>query len=397
MNLNITPRLKQRPSSGRRGSGNGGDNKDVLENIFFTQSKQQNFLDLLATHRARNSIGQFHGIDLSHVDLSNVDLTGVDLTGANLTNANLTGAKLISANLSNARLIRTVLCNANLTDAILTNVIIDRATRIALQQSSNQHWFDRVHETIDDFNQKWEKLKEVDGFNAFETMLKRLNDWDLKDSIPMSDIIEVISSVINSPAICRLVFSAARGTIFSCQAYLLTLFNNIQGLTRFSKLLSDNAPQGVLLALAKGMVRQNLLGEATLPVMRNQWSERRREGNGEGTGPNVIDALSVQLALRHQLAEKLNLPFTISNPLDAADIAKLNNSDKEFAIDFVNKHLSDRMNVIAMLIAMPVWQFYLEHTSGKKIAQREGNTLSQTDIDTLLRQETEKIMSAAGE
>lgn len=313
----MTAPVKPRFFSKESGVRNGWDNHKAIDSIFFTQSKRQKFLDLLATQRTKNVAGQFHGIDLSHVDLSNVDLTGIDLTGANLTSANLSGAKLIRTNLTNTKLIRTIFCNANLTDVILTGVIIDRITQLSLQEASNQQWVEVAQKTIDDFNQKWEKLKSIDGFNAFETVLKRL----LVNNVTTSEIIEVIRSVIHSPEICRLVFLAAQGADANCYAHLLTIFNTVQALARFNKLMGENAGPQKILALAKGMIRQNLLDETTLPIMRHQWSEGRRASNGDGTGPDVNEALQVQLALRHQLAAQLSLPFPIKNSMNATEIA----------------------------------------------------------------------------
>lgn len=416
-----------------KGSGlkQGLDKNKGLENIFFTQSKREKFLDLLATPRTKNVPGQFHGIDLSHADLSHVDLSGTDLTGANLTNTNLTGAKLIGTNLTRAKLIRTIFCNANLAGVIVTDSVIDRTTQLSLQQGLNQQWIEAARKSIAHFDQKWEKLKGIEGFNAFETVLKRLP----KNDITTSEIVEVITFVLHSPDICRLVFLAAQGADVRCYAHLLTIFNTAQGLVKFSKLFNShgedatpmhesamtalspnlspasgregrseplrdfhvnaNANQQEILDLALSMIRQNLLDETTLPIMRQQWSEGRRVCNGEGTGPNVNEALEVQLALRHQLAAHLSLPFPIRNPMRATDIAKLNCSDKEFAIDFVHMHMSDQDQIIDALISLPVWQLYLERVLSKKLVQVELDETKQIAVDALLRQETEKILRAA--
>jgi hypothetical protein len=373
-----------------KGSGvkHGLDNHTGLDSLFLTQSKRQRFLDLLAAQRAKNGPAQFHGIDLSHVDLSNIDLSGVDLTGANLTSANLSGAKLIGTNLTKAKLIRTILCNANLTDVILADIVVDRITQLSLQQASNQQWYEAAQQSIDDFNQKWEKLKSIDGFNAFETVLKRL----MANNVTTNEIVEVIESVIRSPEIRRLVFIAAQGADAGCYAHLLTIFNTAQVLARFDKLQSENAPQQEILALAKGMIRQNLLDETTLPVMRHQWSEGRRTCNGEGTGPDVAEALKVQLALRHQLATQLRLPFPIKKPVNSVDVAELNSSDKEFVVDLINKCMKDKDDLIDALIALPIWQLYLERILGKKVAWSDLDEAEQIAMETLLRAETEKVV-----
>jgi hypothetical protein len=367
----------------------GLSTKKGLDSLFSNhQSKKNRFLDLLASHRIKNVAGQFHGIDLSHVDLTNIDLSGVDLTGANLTSANLSGAKLVGTNLTNAKLIRTILCNANLTDVILTNIVTDRITQLSLQQASNQQWVEAAQKAIDHFEPKWEKLKSIDGFNAFETVLKQL----LKNKVTTAEIVEVIKSVIDSPEICRLVFLAAQSADVKCHTHLLTIFNAVQVLARFGKLLDENAPEQEILALAKSLVKQNLLDEATLPLMRHQWSEGRRASNSDGTGPNVNDALKVQLALRHQLATQLNLPFPIKHPMDATEIAGLTNSDKEFAIELINKYSNDQDELVEALIALPVWQLYLERVLGKKINWAELDESQQIAMEVLLRQETEKMV-----
>jgi|GEM_PF-5950477 len=390
----MTAPVKPRSFSKESGVRNGWDNnKTVVDSIFFTQSKRQRFLDLLATQRAKNLAGQFHGIDLSNVDLSNVDLTGVDLTGANLTSVNLSGTKLIRTNLTNAKLIRTIFCNANLTDVILTGVIIDRITQLSLQEASNQQWIEVAQKSIDGFNQQWEKLKSIDGFTAFETVLKRL----LVNNVTASEIVEVIESVIHSPEICRLVFLAVQGADANCYAHLLTIFNTVQALARFNKLMGENAGSQKILVLAKGMIRQNLLDDTTLPIMRHQWSEGRRVSNGDGTGPNVNDALQVQLALRHQLAAELGLPFPVKDSMNATEIAGLNNSDKEFAIDLIGNYMNDQEELVETLIALPVWQLYLERVLGEKLNWADLDESEHIAIEALLRHETQKIVCAVTE
>jgi hypothetical protein len=370
-------------------------NQSGLENFFSTQSKRQRFLEQLANQRIKNIPGQFHGIDLSYVDLSNIDLSDIDLTGANLTSANLSGSKLIRTNLTGAKLSRTIFHNANLTNVILTNVVIDRLTQLAIQQAFNQQWYEAAQKSIAGFNQEWEKLKTVDGFNAFDTVLKRLNESSLQSGVTIGEIVEVIEAVVQSPDIRRLIFMTAQGVDVSCYAHLLTVFNTAQGLARFDKLRRTNAAQQEILALAQGMVRQNLLDETTLPIMRQQWSEGRRVCNEEGTGPNIDGALNVQLALRHQLATQLNLPCPIKNPMEFTDSAGLNHSDKEFAVDFIDQYMSDDELIVEALISLPVWQLYLEYVLGKKIIETDLDEPLQIAMDEMLRHETEKMMCVA--
>lgn len=387
----MTPHIKSRTFEKGLGLKNGGCNNKGLENIFFIHSKQKKFLDLLASPHKKNVPGQFHDMDLSHIDLSNVDMSGIDLTGANLTNSNLSGAKLNGANLTNATLVRTIFSNTKLVDINLTNAVIDSTTQLSLRQAANQHLYDVAQKSIVGFNQKWDKLKDIDGFNAFEAVLKRLNELSLKNGVTTSELIEVIDSILKSPEICRLVFIAAQSADVNCHASVLTIFNTTQGLTKFGKLLNDNAGQKEILALAKSMVKQNLLDEAILPVMRNQWSEGRRSCNGNGTGPKVSEAMKVQLALRQQLAAPLQLPAPVKNALNAVDVAGLTHSDIEFAIDLINNHVDDQEQLIDALIALPSWQLYLERVLKIKIVQMDNDD----DIDVLLQQETEKIVFAA--
>ena len=259
-----------------------------------------------------------------------------------------------------------------------------------MQQAKNQQWVEAAQKSIGNFNQQWEKLKGVEGFNAFETVLKQL----LKNDVTTDEIVEVIDVIIKSPDIRRLVFLTAHGADVNCYTQLLTIFNAAQALSRFGKLLNENASQSEILALAKSMAKQSMLDEATLPIMRHQWSEGRRASNGEGTGPNFNEALKVQLALRHQLAAQLGLPFPIKNPMSAINIAELSQSDEEFAIAFVNKHLSDQEEIVHALVSLPVWQFYLKRLLGEKIIQSDLDESQQIALDELLYEETKKIVHA---
>lgn len=390
----MTTPVKSRAVLGKSGLRQGEDNNKGLENIFFTQAKQRKFLDLLATQRTKPVAGQFHYIDLSHADLTHVDLSGLDLTGVNLTNANLTGANLTSTNLAKAKLVRTILCNALLADVDLTDATIDRTTQLSLQQAKNQQWVQAAQKSIKNFNQQWEKIKGMDGFNAFETVLKHL----LRNDVTTAEIVEVIAAIVQSADIRDLVFLAAHGVDVHCYAHLLAVFNTIQCLARFGKLLDENACQLKILDLATRMATQNLLDEATLPIMRHQWSEGRRACNGEGTGPNFNEAHNVQLALRHQLAAQLELPFPVKNPKNAVHIAELNQSDKEFAIDFVNKHLCDQSALIDALTTLPAWQLYLKRIFRKKMMwaelDEELNEAQKIALETRLSKQTEKVVFA---
>lgn len=394
MNFIMRPPIKPHSfcKKGQEKNGaNGASNREVAESLIFIQSKQKRFLDLLAAQRAdkSNAIDQFHSIDLSHADLRDVDLTGIDLTGANLTNANLSGAKLIGTNLTKAKLIRTILCNTDLANAILTDAVVDRTTQLSLQQASNQQWYKAAQNSIEGFNQKWEKLKSKDGFNTFESALKRV----LKNNFTAAEIVEVIESVITSPDICRLIFLATHGVNVHCHSQLLIIFNTVQILARFDKLMKKNVPRQEILTLAKSWVRQNLLDEATLPIMRHQWSEGRRACNGEGTGPDIEEAVNVQLALRHQLAAQLNLLFPIKDKMSAMNSAGVTHSDKEFALDFIRRYMDDKEQLISSLISLPIWQLYLERRLGKKINQKALDKAEQLAIEALLWQETEKMLS----
>jgi hypothetical protein len=257
--------------------------------------------------------------------------------------------------------------------------------RLITQQAFNEQWYEAAQQSIPGFNQEWERLKTVDGFNAFETVLKRLNESSLQSNVTVAEIVEVIEAVVQSPDIRRLILIAAQGDV-NCYAHLLTAFNTAQGLARFDKLRRTHAAPQEMLALAQGMVRQNLLDETTLPIMRQQWLEGRRGCNEEGTGPDINGALNVQLALRHQLAQQLNLPCPIKNPLSVTHKAGVNHSDKALAIELINQYMNDDEQIVEALIALPVWQIYLERLLGKQ--------MFEDDSDEVLRNETGKIIAA---
>lgn len=156
-----------------------------------------------------------------------------------------------------------------------------------------------------------------------------------------------------------------------CEDRKLLTFNTIQSIVH-SHVLQREAQTNKTdvtvkeLQLSLGMFRQSLLDEAALRVMQKQWEENRRTSNDEGTGPNLQEALEVQLALRCALGEVLKLPFPVKGML-YGKVAGLTSADIELAKTWVEQEGSDPKRQVRGLLAQPVWRKYLEDVFREKI------------------------------
>ncbi|MFA5489993.1 MAG: hypothetical protein WC284_12355, partial [Candidimonas sp.] len=81
--------------------------------------------------------------------------------------------------------------------------------------------------------------------------------------------------------------------------------------------------------------------------------------NRENPGPNLSEALEVQLELRRALGDELGLPFA-ANSRYSEGMAQLNDSDKQFVTQFVQARMADMDSRISGLISIPMWAFYVK-------------------------------------
>jgi hypothetical protein len=216
-------------------------------------------------------------------------------------------------------------------------------------------------ERLELLRRSWEAVENEDDYPSFQTLLERLSAEPLVDYVNPSDIVEVIEEVIESSAARAQILEQSQSAAQNCEDRPLTIFNTVQSIARFSRLQREQAPVAELLGLAEGMLKTALLDEATIPVMRKQWEEGRRTGNGsqENPGPNVFEALEVQLELRRALGSDLGLPFR-ANSLYSQEISGLNEHDREFAKQFVQDRMADMAGRISGLISIPMWECYVK-------------------------------------
>ena len=200
-----------------------------------------------------------------------------------------------------------------------------------------------------------------------------------------SDVVEVIKGVIESNVARAQILEQSQSAAQNCEDRPLTIFNTVQSIARFSRLQHEQAPVAELLGLAEGMLKTALLDEATIPVMRKQWEEGRRFGNDnrENPGPNLSEALEVQLELRRALGDELGLPF-VANSRYSEGMAQLNDSDKQFVTQFVQARMADMDSRISGLISIPMWAFYV-----KQQCQTELEAVDDTFGELLLQLEDE--------
>ena len=200
--------------------------------------------------------------------------------------------------------------------------------------------------------------------------------------------------MVQSPATRPLLFAAAFEAAQDCHDRVLLIFDNIRALAKASALQRMGASEKEILDLAKGMVKQALLDEAVPRVMTQQWMDNRRHGNGvtdetgaianngRGTGPNMGEALEVQLALRHQLGHTLDLPFLVNQMLYES-YAHLSKKDKILATDYVNAEMGNQMGVIDRLVTQPVWVHYVTQRFAEEVQSiKVSYTQTMEDFET---------------
>lgn len=275
--------------------------------------------------------------------------------------------------------------------------------------STEEYWLRRAAKPEHDivrFREDWQRLKGEGGFNAFMSLLKRLSGKGLQNRIQASQVVEVMEEILFSSTLRAWIFEQAREADGDCHDRPLAIFYTIQFLARFGKLQREGTGIHAVIELAQGMLKIALLEEVALRVMRKQWEEGRRTSNAQEMGPNMGEALEMQLALSYQLGQELALPFQLPKPLYAQEIAQLNANDMKFALDYVNATMDDLPRQREGLIAQPVWilfllsdaafaqeiegikQFYIEKMNelemGKDVLHRE-------QADELMRQSNRAV------
>ncbi len=252
--------------------------------------------------------------------------------------------------------------------ASLSRLIIWRCPKLEEFDSAflpaQDWWYFRAGALQDDlalFRRSWEAIVNEDDYPSFQALLDRLRGEPLVNYVKPLDVVEVIKGVIESNVARAQILEQSQSAAQNCEDRPLTIFNTVQSIARFSRLQHEQAPVAELLGLAEGMLKTALLDEATIPVMRKQWEEGRRFGNDnrENPGPNLSEALEVQLELRRALGDELGLPF-VANSRYSEGMAQLNDSDKQFVTQFVQARMADMDSRISGLISIPMWAFYVK-------------------------------------
>ncbi len=224
----------------------------------------------------------------------------------------------------------------------------------------------KSREYIEKFRASWATVEAMPLYQSFEVLLDRLADDDLLDLVSPLDVVEVMEEVITSPLARELIFEQAQTADQDCQDRPLVIFNTVQSLARFSKLQREGAPGEDVFALAEGMLKMALLDEATSHVMLMQWREGRRTGNDDNDGPNLSEALEVQLELRRVLGLELKLPFQAQS-LYSEELAYINDDDRSFAFAYVEERMNNVEQKTQGLLAVPMWRFHMENICSAEI------------------------------
>lgn len=246
------------------------------------------------------------------------------------------------------------------------------------EETIHTYWCQQAGLTLDDLDSQWENLKEEDNFDEFATLLVRLTDPLLKNKVSAADVMEVIQSVIASPETRRLIFDESQSAAANCLERPLSLFNTIQGLARFNRLEKQGASPQDLFTLAKGLLKQTLLDEATFLVMTQQWTERRLGGNEDNAGPDTSEALEYQMALRKELETELGLPCPV-NPLFATTYVHLTTNDINIARNRVNEVMKSEERLTQALLNQPFWTQYLRRVYAKEFTEIDTNLMDKED------------------
>jgi hypothetical protein len=268
------------------------------------------------------------------------------------------------------------------TDQAGTEHDLSRGAPIA--PTPHEVWYSlagRSESDIDALKESWSAVKNTPFYKSFESLLHRLLEDDFEGLVSADDMVEVINEVIESSVARKLIFQEAQTAGQDCHDRPLVIFNTVQSLARFNRLQRESAPVEEVLALAEGMLKLALLDEATGHVMTRQWREGRRSSNRDNSGPNVSEALEVQLELRRALGDELALPFK-ANSLYSYLFATLSEHDRQFAKQFVQDRMADMAGRISGLISIPMWGFYVKQqcqTELEAIDEKYGSLLERLE------------------
>lgn len=211
----------------------------------------------------------------------------------------------------------------------------------------------------------WRSLEQEENFKSFKFLLSQLT-YVMRRVRP-EQVVQVIQSVIESPDdIRQQIFKLAEEGTSDCHDRQLLVFHTIECLAAYSRLLRAGADQQAILKLAKGMHMINIIDEAAVHVLHRQMKDKRRTAihvvnsasHRETTVPNPSEGLEEQIMLRHILGEKLGLPIQVGEPV-YHDISQLNESDKIFALEYVNNVMKDQRCLIEGLLSQALWRHFL--------------------------------------
>ena len=244
-------------------------------------------------------------------------------------------------------------------------------SHLRLSTPPHEVWFQKAGKTsaeLSELRAAWSNIIYTPFYRSFHSLLIRLGEAKLADSVEPLEVAQVIEEVLYCAATRQAIFEAALSADQDCHDRPLSLFNTIQSIACFSKLQREGAHVNTLLAHAEAMLKLSLLDEATTIVMSKQWQEKRRPANETEDGPDASEALEVQLALRHELGHALNLPFKVKQPIYALPTAGLDEGDKQLALEYVNATLNDLARKAQGLVALPMWSAYLHSVLAAPVA-----------------------------
>lgn len=243
--------------------------------------------------------------------------------------------------------------------------------------------------------------------NSFLQFIEKISLECIPQYCAAEEVIAVLEVAVKDHTLRTELFQLAQEGIENCADNRVITFNNMQLSAKCMALLENNSAKdktAALISLLKGQHRQHMLTAFTEKFLIERWQALGHrtsadgiplDANGRKTNLHLNEALEIELALRHLLADRVELPFPIKKMenLKYAQMIMLGNVDQqgnpttplrkpldkilEEAVEFANPQPENLHDVAIFMLERQPWTQHLRQHFADELNKIEENFISK--------------------
>ena len=243
--------------------------------------------------------------------------------------------------------------------------------------------------------------------NSFLQFIEKISLECIPKYFAAEEVITLLEVAIKDHALRTELFQLAQEGIANCKDNRVITFNNMQLSAKCLELLENNTDKdktAALISLLKGQYRQHMLAGFTEKFMIERWRALGHaisadgtplDKDGNKTAQHLNEAIEIELALRHLLADRLKLPFPIKEMqnLKYAQMLMVGNVDQhgkpttpdrkpldkilEEASEFAYQQSENLPDVAMFMLERQPWTKYLTQHFADDLNQIEESFMSR--------------------